>query len=205
MTNVGYRPVEISWAPQTPSFHLLYSYQPCRADTLRNSPSGKTNEIGIKNTKDLLTINYSLKGIGLFCTKQKFVSKMFDWAQIIWICYLFEEYLCHFLWFILGSHQFRKQMANIKHKEKFMDCWNMIYFLNTLLKLMLTKILFKSHRKKRLTDDGIGKVIPHFWICLFLFFCRETHRQLHRSSFLSSLSGHTHSLSHCPADPEQVS
>lgn len=150
MTNVGYRPVEISWAPQTPSFHLLYSYQPCRADTQRNSPSGKTNEIGIKNTKDLLTINYSLKGIGLFCTKQKFVSKMFDWAQIIWICYLFEEYLCHFLWFILGSHQFRKQMANIKHKEKFMDCWNMIYFLNTLLKLMLTKILFKSNQKRDL-------------------------------------------------------
>lgn len=59
--------------------------------------------------------------------------------------------------------------------------------------------------EKRLTDDGIGKVIPHFWIFLFLFFCQETHHQPHQSSSLSSLSGHTHSLSHCPADPEQAS
>lgn len=123
-------------------------------------------------------------------------------VQIICMCYLFEEYLCHFLWFILGSHQFRKQMANIKHKEKFMD-YDLFSEHNS--KVNVNKNPIQITMKTRLTDDGIGKVIPHFWICLFLSFCQETHRQLHRSSSLSSLSGHTHSLSHCQAGPEQVS
>lgn len=119
MTNAGYRPVEISWAPQTPGSHLLYSYQPCRADTQRNSPSGKTNENSTQKQRIRPVIIY-WKALG-YSTQSKHLLVSSDWVKIICMCYLFKEYLCHFLWFVLGSHQFRKQMANIKHKEKFMD------------------------------------------------------------------------------------
>lgn len=119
MTNARYRPVEISWAPQTPSFRLLYSSQPCRADTQRNSPSGKTNENNTQKQRIRPVIIY-WKTLG-YSMKSKHLLVLSDWVKIICMCYLFKEYLCHFLWFILGCHQFRKQMANIKHKEKFMD------------------------------------------------------------------------------------